>query len=278
MRCCDLLTIGRKILLLYGLLLLLGTLPVCAQNSMASARLQAFASDTAAAPHSMPSTPTTLEAALQDLFTRADVVFAGEVLSIEHTPAAVLVTWRIEDAVRGATAGGTYVLREWQGLWQGESDRYQKGERALIMLHAPSAAGFGSPVGGGDGVIALRGEGANRTLDLRLLAQRVQVTDAARLRPAATLRAAGGSLAVSNALQRGQAARSGAKRLRLGQDGSVYSFQRAPEANGGVDAVQSPAGLGIEPAASATRELNSNVDGAVVLSMLHAWQHAGAVR
>lgn len=46
--------------------------------------------------------PETLEAALHAMFRAADVVFTGEVVSIERSAGAVEVSWQVEDAVRGA--------------------------------------------------------------------------------------------------------------------------------------------------------------------------------
>lgn len=282
MRCSDLLSHGLKTLLRCGVLFL-SALPGRAQESAVKAQPAALYRDTAVykAATQLRGTAPTLEAALQDLFARADVVFTGEVTSIEHTPAGVQIMWRVDDAVRGAAAGGTYMLREWQGLWQGDASRYRKGQRALVLLHASSAAGFGSPVGGSDGVITLRGEGGASSLDLRLLAQRVQVTDAARLRPAAMLKAANGSLAWSDELQREQSARQGGERLQVGRDGRLRMLRQAPEAGGGVDvdAAQPSGESGLKQGALPLPEPDSNVDGTMVLSMLHAWQaRAGAAR
>lgn len=199
------------------------------------------------------------------MFTRADVVFTGEVLSIERAEGAVTVRWQVQDAIRGVRAG-EYVLREWAGLWSGDSARYTVGERALVLLHAPSLAGLASPVGGLDGVIPLRGDAAGSVLDLRWLAQQAAVTDAARLQPMIALRAAGGSLDVANALQARSATRvkNTARQLEpAGDAGSIQPDDDAPE---------SPVATR-EPAAAVSYE---QVDGAVVLGMLHAWQRASA--
>ena len=62
----------------------------------------------------------------------------------------------MDQAIRGCTAGTPYILREWAGLWAGDSQRYRVGQRLLMLLHAPSAAGMSSPVGGLDGAIPIR--------------------------------------------------------------------------------------------------------------------------
>ena len=191
--------------------------------------------------------PTTVEAALESLFAGAGIVFAGEVLSVSPEAGAVTIRWQVQDAVRGVSPG-EYVLREWAGLWAGDSARYVVGERALVLLHASSLAGFASPVGGLDGVIPLRGDAGGSLLDLRWLAQRVVVADTARLQPLRALRAAGGSLEVANALQ-------------------VRSATMAKSAGVVTESI-SLAGTATVPTSYA------QVDGAVVLGMLHAWQRA----
>jgi hypothetical protein len=44
-------------------------------------------------------------------------------------------------------------------LWSGDANRYQVGQRLLMMLHAPGASGLSSPVDGLDGAIPIRGVG-----------------------------------------------------------------------------------------------------------------------
>ncbi len=135
-----------------------------------------------------PAPAATLEDVLHDLYEQADVVFTGEVLSIDRRADGVLVRWHVDDAVRGTDAGAVYTLREWPGLWTSGEARYTVGQHALVLLHGASAGGYASAVGGPDGVIPLRGSRGSQLLDLRLLAQRVVVTDAARLRPMRMLR------------------------------------------------------------------------------------------
>lgn len=210
---------------------------------------------------------------------QADVVFAGEVRSIEQTGGTVAISWQVESAVRGVAAGQVYVLREWAGLWQAQGARYSKGQRALLLLHAPSAGGYASPVGGQDGVIALQGDAGNGTLDLRLLQQRVLVTDAARLRPALALKAAGGSLPLSDALQREYAARQPRAAARTVGDRlarSIAQVRIAADPDGGAATVTgTQTGIGNTPAAS---EPNSRVDAGMVVSLLKAWQPRGVAR
>ena len=98
---------------------------------------------------------------LHQLSDKADVIFAGQVLAIRHPlDGAVEVEFRVDQGIRGCTAGTPYVLREWAGLWAGDNQRYRVGQRLLMLLHAPSAAGMSSPVGGLDGAIPIRHGGA----------------------------------------------------------------------------------------------------------------------
>jgi hypothetical protein len=107
--------------------------------------------------------PQTVEDALHEMSGAAGVIFAGQVLSVRvvqgsgGAPGVVEVVFRVDQAVRGCTAGGTYVLREWQGLWGGGDARYRVGERLLMLLRSPGASGLSSPVGGTDGAIPIRG-------------------------------------------------------------------------------------------------------------------------
>lgn len=226
--------------------------------------------------------PTSLEAVLHGLADQADVIFTGEVTAIERTASAMEVHWQVETAVRGVAAGQQFTLREWSGLWQANSARYVKGQRALLLLHAPSAAGYASPVGGADGVISLQGDNGSGTLNLALLQQRVLVTDAARMRPVLALRAAGGSLPLSNALQRNAAAAARPKHAQpmLGLSHSA-ALQRINDVDT-ADATESataPASSTAGPSSTGTQTPTSSMDASVVMGMLQAWQRQrGAAR
>jgi hypothetical protein len=99
---------------------------------------------------------------LHEMSNRADVIFMGQVLAVRLPGGAGLasgtveVDFRVDQAIRGCRAGEPYVLREWGGLWAGHSQRYRVGQRLLMLLHAPSAGGMSSPVGGLDGAIPIR--------------------------------------------------------------------------------------------------------------------------
>jgi hypothetical protein len=105
--------------------------------------------------------PQTVVDILHQFSDMADVIFAGQVLAIRRPNDSVVeVEFRVDQAIRGCTAGTPYVLREWAGLWAGDSQRYGVGQRLLMLLHAPSAAGMSSPIGGLDGAIPIRQGGA----------------------------------------------------------------------------------------------------------------------
>jgi hypothetical protein len=109
---------------------------------------------------------TTVEDALHHMSDQAGVVFLGEVVAIRHiageggASGLVEVEFRVDQAVRGCTAG-SYVLREWAGLWTGGDQRYRVGQRLLMLLHAPGAGGITSPVGGMAGAIPIRGSASS---------------------------------------------------------------------------------------------------------------------
>ena len=88
-------------------------------------------------------------------FTRAaGMIFSGTVKKIERSPArqgpsveTVAVTFHIESALRGASAGRDLTIRQWIGLWSG-GHRYVLGERVLLFLYPRSKLGLTSCVGG----------------------------------------------------------------------------------------------------------------------------------
>jgi hypothetical protein len=106
---------------------------------------------------------TTIEDALHRMSDQAGVVFVGEVIAVRYVAGeggasgVVEVEFRVDQAVRGCMAGGSYVLREWAGLWSGGDQRYRVGQRLLMLLHTPGSGGVTSPVGGMAGAIPIRG-------------------------------------------------------------------------------------------------------------------------
>jgi hypothetical protein len=103
------------------------------------------------------ASPQTVVDVLHQLSDKAEIIFAGQVMAIRRPNANVVeVEFRVDQAIRGCTAGTPYTLREWAGLWEGHTLRYRVGQQLLMLLHAPSAAGMSSPVGGLDGAIPIR--------------------------------------------------------------------------------------------------------------------------
>ena len=137
------------------------------------------------------TTPQTIESALHAMAQQAAVIFAGQVVAVRRqdpvngATGVVEIDFAVNDAVRGVS-GSAYTLREWAGLWTGGDQPFRVGQRFLMLLHAPSAAGLNSPVGGMDGAIPIRGSvlapallagnaapADGRTVDLRWIATRV---------------------------------------------------------------------------------------------------------
>lgn len=80
-------------------------------------------------------------------------IFAGTVKSVERVApkgngvATALISFHVDQAMRGVRTGQTLAIREWAGLWE-SGERYRPGERVLLFLYPPSKLGLTSPVGG----------------------------------------------------------------------------------------------------------------------------------
>jgi hypothetical protein len=197
------------------------------------------------------ATPASLQDALQQSFAKSDVVFAGEVLSIDRGDGVVRVAFRVDDAVRGVS-GTTYTLCEWSGLWDATVDRYAIGQRYLMMLHASSVAGFASPTDR-DGAVPLQGGGAGLTADLRWMATHVGVTDTARMAPANALRTARGEVMMAS---------------------TMMANASLPQRALPVQSAEPPVAVTSAGNDAAGEDANANVDGLIVMDLLHAWQRA----
>ncbi|MEK6397755.1 MAG: hypothetical protein V4734_06695 [Terriglobus sp.] len=164
----------RFLLVLMAGVLGLFAVSMQAQQSIGDAMRRAHAvSASLADTQGLAAPPVSLEDTLHSLYQRAEVVFTGEVLSVERTGDAVVVTFHVEDGIRTLASGSTYVLREWAGLWTDDPLRYVVGERRLMLLHANSVCGFASPAGGQVGAIRLRGDALQQVADVRWLAAQV---------------------------------------------------------------------------------------------------------
>jgi hypothetical protein len=95
----------------------------------------------------------------------AGIIFSGHVTSVGHSPllngrspASTSITFQVEHAMRGASAGQSLTIQEWAGLWTG-GERYYVGERVLLFLYSPSKLGLTSPVARGFGKFAVDAQG-----------------------------------------------------------------------------------------------------------------------
>jgi len=174
----------------------------------------------------VPQPPRITVDALAQMTAQAGVIFTGVVVSIRTTSAAhaisaanssssrdavhsmllpgpvisqgdgataggwVEITFQVEQAIRGCTAGRQYVLRQWAGLWRNQPQRYWVGERAVWMFYPPSQAGVSSAVNGMAGVLPLLGKGSAEQVDLRWLQTQVLRPTFSLPRPVPVLRSA----------------------------------------------------------------------------------------
>ncbi|MBZ5510418.1 MAG: hypothetical protein LAN70_04535 [Acidobacteriia bacterium] len=113
---------------------------------------------------------------LRRLAHDAGIIFIGTVQKIEPVASAapgdigvVRITFLVEDALRGATAGELLTVSEWDRLWT-SGDRYRVGEELLLFLYPPSEnLGLTSTVAGTRGHISL----ADSPLSMAAVAQQI---------------------------------------------------------------------------------------------------------
>jgi hypothetical protein len=106
------------------------------------------------------------ELVFRQLVRAAGIIFSGRVTSIGRSffsssrpdPAATVVTFRVEHAIRGTLAGQNLTIHEWAGLRLSGED-YRIGERVLLFLYSPSKLGLTSPVAGSMGRFAMNSQG-----------------------------------------------------------------------------------------------------------------------
>jgi hypothetical protein len=93
----------------------------------------------------------------------AGIIFSGTVTAIARSPArgapsqsvkTVLITFHIDQAIRGATPGQDLTIHQWMGAWT-SGQRYRVGEHVLLFLYPLSKLGLTSCVGGTLGRFAL---------------------------------------------------------------------------------------------------------------------------
>lgn len=102
----------------------------------------------------------------QEIARVAGIIFSGRVISVgrfarfgEHRPPSNAVTFQVEQALRGTSAGRSLTIREWAGLWTA-GEHYHVGDRVLLFLYPRSRLGLTSPVGGAMGRFAMDASGA----------------------------------------------------------------------------------------------------------------------
>lgn len=86
------------------------------------------------------------------ILRNSGLIFSGTAIKVEHlrqegSPGITQITFRVENAIRGVRRGQVIKIREWEGLWN-TGERYQVGERVLLMLYPASRLGLTSPMGG----------------------------------------------------------------------------------------------------------------------------------
>jgi len=145
---------------------------------MAAALTCMLAAGGTATAQAISETSADTVAELHGMVRLAPVIFAGQVVAVRAADNAprgtVEIEFAVEDAVRGVS-GSRYVLREWAGLWVAGEAPFRVGQRYLMLLHAPGAAGLSSPVDGPDGAIPVgsSAQGDGRVVDLRWVGARV---------------------------------------------------------------------------------------------------------
>ncbi len=102
---------------------------------------------------------------LPEFARSAGIIFSGTVTNIERHGSTgaqpletISISFHVETAIRGATAGENFTFSQWVGTWSA-GQRYRVGERALLFLYPRSKLGLTSCVGGQIGrfTIDLRG-------------------------------------------------------------------------------------------------------------------------
>jgi hypothetical protein len=114
-------------------------------------------------PQQLPVSPRTL--AFQKIARAAGIIFSGHVTSIGHmpvpegqAPASTTLTFQVDQAIRGTSAGQILTIHEWAGLWA-RGEQYRIGEHVFLFLYPPSKLGLTSPVAGVMGRFAMDAQG-----------------------------------------------------------------------------------------------------------------------
>jgi hypothetical protein len=100
--------------------------------------------------------------AFSQIVQNAGMIFSGQVTAVGRGNgpglAATTVTFHVQQAIQGVSAGQSVTIREWAGLWT-TGERYRVGERVFLFLYPPSKLGLTSPVAGNLGRFAVNSRG-----------------------------------------------------------------------------------------------------------------------
>jgi len=104
---------------------------------------------------------------LAQLARAAGIIFSGTVINVERTSpnipgqavGGVAITFRVQNAIRGANKGEDLTITQWIGLWSG-GQRYRIGERLLLFLYPRSRIGLTSCVGAAMGRFTIDSSGS----------------------------------------------------------------------------------------------------------------------
>lgn len=101
-----------------------------------------------------PPTDTSGSDGFVRLVRGAGTIFSGTVTRVQRCPATrgqsietVAVTFKVENAIRGAIAGRDFIVHEWIGMWSA-GQHYRVGQRVLLFLYPQSKLGLTSSVAG----------------------------------------------------------------------------------------------------------------------------------
>jgi len=114
-------------------------------------------------PPQFPGVPGTT--IFKQMVNAAGTIFSGRVTAIGRVPlspgqaaSSTTITFQVERAMRGVSAGETLTIHEWAGLWT-SGERYRIGESVLLFLYPPGKSGLTSPVAGPMGRFAMDSQG-----------------------------------------------------------------------------------------------------------------------
>jgi hypothetical protein len=107
-----------------------------------------------------PRTPGPI--GLPQIVAPAGMIFSGTVTAVSPVSAkgerATSITFKVNQAIRGASSGQNLTIHEWAGLWS-HGERYRVGEHVFLFLYSPSRLGLTSPVAGGMGRFSMNWKG-----------------------------------------------------------------------------------------------------------------------